>query len=693
MSCFDRYFQESPFVFHSENSILHEKDLGIAGERFSVLTPPMAAAMLQGIQNVPYCGSGFWLEVRVDGERITGRDWTWLPNAIRRSGKAGNWKVETLTLIPGGRNGCLMRLAFTNLSDCAIDAPVQVIVGGSIRKEAEWLFPIPPVGPRHFAKTQGENRPEGSLLHLIGANRDVEGGEILADDPLCLVTCTLPDMQWYAGMEIWETTRTVAPGETLEFDVSVLMEAPGAALEAEAMTFLTAPQAAEEEAANWLDRETQRILSRMPRFSSDKSALTALYYRSLVTYCMNRWNNPHFVIQPFYSTGSVNGGCRCSYLWDYCGGVMLHPLVDPETNRKMICMYLHADLCTSFAVTPLDGTPTGPWYHINQEKIIQMIYYHVIHTGDTQFLQETVDGRTIAQWAVFHACVGDDLSAEAELMDYGQAGDSHLELRRKYYYRGVMPDLNARRYKNFHLAYEITKMAGCPQEFLLERAETIARKLPSLWDEEAKWYDFIWEGKREKRYTVQMFKFLDSPVIDDHTKAALISHLNEKEFLSKFGLHSMSKTDAAFDQIDIDNGGGGICVQFTMQIVQQLYRIGYAQLASDILNRVLWWGTRLPYLGDSCAANMLFDREDTPLQSDISSASAAQAILFGACGISVREGKVVIAPPAVLPAGEMHVENMQLLGNRFSLTVTADGFTVETAAGKVTRPLGESVTL
>ena len=378
----------------------------------------------------------------------------------------------------------------------------------------------------------------------------------------------------------------------------------------------------------------------------------------------------------------------CSYLWDYSGGVMLHPLIDPDTNRKMISMYLHADLCTSYAITPLDGSPTGPWYHINQEKIIRMIYYHVLHTGDRAFLSETVDGRTIAEWAVFHACVGDDLSGPVELIDYGKPGDSHLELRRHHVYRGVMPDLNARRYRNYQYAYRITEMAGHPEPFLMERAEGLRTLLQSLWDDEKGWYDFLWDGQRQKRYTVQMFKFLDSPVIDEDTRAKLISHLNETEFLSKFGLHSMSKTDPAYDQIDIDNGGGGICTLFTMQIVYQLYRTGYEALASDILKRVLWWGTRLPYLGDSCAANMLFDREDTPLQADISSASCAQAILFGACGIHAEpDGTVSICPPKVRPTAEMHVENMILLGKRFSLHIGEDRYTVETESGTITRVL------
>jgi len=687
-------FTENPFVFHSRDSILHDRDLGIAGDRVSVLTPPHGAAILKGIQHCPFCGTGVTLEVRIDGERIPGREWTWLPNAILRSGQAGVWQAETLTLIPPESNGCLMRMRFTNTSDRNIDAPVQIIAEGSVRKEETWVFSIPPSGDTHFAHTEAEQLPDGSLLRLIGAAGDVEGGTVKDDDPVCLVTCSLPDMQWQKRMEIWETSRTVAPGETLELFLSVHLDERSDESEREARRYLTAPDAMEAEAFDWLESETGRILDHVPRFSSDNPALTALYYRSLVTYTLNRWDNPRFVIRPFYSTGSINGGCMCSYLWDYCGGVMLHPLIDPETNRKMIRMYLHADLCTSYAITPLDGSPTGPWYHINQEKIIQMIYYHVLHTGDREFLAETVDGRTIADWAVFHACVGDVLSGPVELIDYGKPGDSHLELRRPYVYRGVMPDLNARRYRNYQRAYEISEMAGCPKPFLMERAEGLRMLLRSLWDEEDGWYDFLWDGRRDKRYTVQMFKFLDSPVIDENTRAKLISHLNETEFLSKFGLHSMSKTDPAYDQIDIDNGGGGICTLFTMQIAFQLYRTGYDELASDILQRVLWWGTRLPYLGDSCAANMLFDREDTPLQADISSASCAQTILFGVCGIYAEpDGTIRICPPKIRPTGEMRAENMSLLGKRFTLHIHRDNYTVETECGTVTKTVGESVYL
>ncbi len=685
-------FSENPFVFRSEDSILHDRDLGIAGDKVSVLTPPLGACMLKGIQNCPLSGTGVTLEVRIDGERIAGREWTWLPNSIRRSGKVRNWQADTLTLIPPGENGCLLWMQFKNLSEHAVTVPVQVVVSGSVKRHEKWVFTIPEAGGNHFAAASAISVPGGTMLRLIGSAGDVEGGAITEKDPMCLVTCSLPDMQWFAGGEILETTRTVAAGETCDVFLSLHLGEQTTVLEEEASRFLRNPTAVIENAFSWLSAETDRVLTRMPHFSSDNPALTALYYRSLVTYILNRWENPQFVIQPFYSTGSINGGCMCSYLWDYSGSIMLHPLIDPETNKKMIRMYLSADLCTSYAITPLDGSPTGPWYHINQEKIIGMIYYHVLHTGDTDFLQETVEGRTIAEWAVFHAMVGDDPQKPVALLDYGKAGDSHLELRRKYVYHGIMPDLNARRYQNYCRAYVITELAGKAQPMLLERAEGLKKLLPELWDNEDGWYDFIREGKREKRYTVQMFKFLDSGIIDDSTRDKLIVHLNEREFLSRYGLHSMSKLDPAYDQIDIDNGGGGICPQFTMQIVLQLYHTGYDTLASDILRRVLWWGTRLPYMGDSYAANMLFDREDTPLQADISSASCAQTILFGVCGIDVQADRTIkICPPKEFPAERICVKDMRLLGKCFSLCIDKGSFWVDYDEKHMTGVLGDTI--
>ena len=114
------------------------------------------------------------------------------------------------------------------------------------------------------------------------------------------------------------------------------------------------------------------------------------------------------------------------------------------------------------------------------------------------------------------------------------------------------------------------------RRFCGERAELLKPLLKQrLWDPQARWFRFEdGKGKAELRYTVQMFKPIGSGVLDQECEEGLLSHLNEDEFLSAYGLHSISKRDPAYDQLDIDNGGGGICTTFPPQIIERLYQAG-----------------------------------------------------------------------------------------------------------------------
>ena len=157
-------------------------------------------------------------------------------------------------------------------------------------------------------------------------------------------------------------------------------------------------------------------------------------------------------------------------------------------------------------------------------------------------------------------------------------------------------------------------------------------------------------------------------------------------------MHSLSKLDHQYDQDDIDNGGGGICTHFTMQICAQLYEMGYDEKATDILKRVYWWGTRMPYMGDSCAANRIANRETTPLQGDISSVSAAQMIFFYIFGIYPDfDGSVAIHPVKNRPAENMQIENARLCGKVFSVKINGDAFTVECDGKKQTAAIGQTI--
>ena len=668
-------FDDNIFHFDSTKNILEEKDLGICADIASILTPEYSATALNCFQGCPYTNTGFKFNVIIDGAQVKTKKWTWLPNAMRRFGKSDNFELETVSAVIPQMRTVIEKITLKNTTDSDLIIPIQVEYRGKTRYEADWKFSIP-------------TAEKGCLDDYFEDN-----GILFSKTEDCAfaLTSSLPHMKMFKLAYLWEIEITIPANDSLTFYFSahiglfenVLKELKETKDNYENLIVSS---------FKWLEKESDRILSNLPRFDSDNKKLNDLYYRSLVTYIMCRWENPDLCQSPFFSTGSINGGCMCSYLWDYCGGLMIHPLYDAEGNKKQLKTYLRNDLTTSYAINPVTGNPVGPWYQVNQEKVIQMVYYHVLFTGDKNFLFEKAGDKTVLEWMTHHAYVCDDKSKDVGLYDYGEGGKDHLELRRGIPYNGIMPDLNARRYMNYMKVYELTKVAGQPDEELPKRASALKEKLKTLWNDEVKWYDFIRNGERDIRYTVQMFKFLNSDVIGKKEREGLISHLNETEFLSKFGLHSMSKLDIAYDQDDIDNGGGGICTHFTTQICAQLYDIGYDELATDIMERIYWWGERLPYLGDSCAANMMKNREDTPLQGDISSASIAQTIALFIFGIKADfDGNITVCPVKNRPAQNMRLEHVRMCGKIFDINICDEQFSVTIKDKTFKAKIGETV--
>ncbi len=680
MSNYMDMFDTCVFAFDGKYNVMDEKDIGITADISSLLTPERSVTIMQSLQGCPYTASSMDIDIRIDGERVRAREWKWLPNAILRRGGNTNFNVETVTAVVPKMRAAVQKITINSIIDEDNKAPITVMYRGTARREEVWSFGIP-------GCERGTRDNFTATDRILTCDRNGVAYHL---------TCSLDNMTQFKRAYLWENEIVIpARGSvTLYFSVH-LGDLEESRKEAEAS--LDKYEEMLESSFEYLRREVSRIDANLPHLTSDCAELDNLYYRSLVTYIMCRWENPDLCTIPYYSTGSVNGSCMCSYLWDYCGGLMLHPVYDPEGNKKQLRAYLRNDLTKSYALNPVTSGAVGPWYQINQEKITMMVYHHVRATGDIDFLFEQVGDKTVLEWMKYHAYVCDDVTRDVELYDYGKGGDDHLELF--YYengpYNGIMPDLNARRYLNYMRAYELSVIAGQPDEELPKRAAALKEKLKELWNEDLQWYDFIdCEGNRDVRWTVQMYKFINSGVIDKKERDGLISHLNEKEFLSKFGLHSMSKLDNQYDQDDIDNGGGGICTHFTAHICAQLYQMGYDEVATDILRRVYWWGTRLPYMGDSCAANIIANRESTPLQGDISSTAFAQMMFFFIFGITPQfDGSVKVSPVKVRPAENMRIDNARLCGKTFSVDIRGDKFTVYCNGIEYAAAIGETVTI
>ena len=664
------------FAIREDANIMEQEHLGIANGKLTCGVNYKDVTAISGLWAPPYVSSDFSLEARVAGEAVSTKTYAWRPFSMERAGAGKGFAASSVTSLIHGRRAGVLALTLENTSDGAKDLSVELRVQGTLDRTDEWGFPRPASSTPAPGKLAGKQLVKDQGDHAIVLRVELEG------------------LEWNEAGGVGRAVVSLKPQERRAVHVAFAIGAKQEAMDA-CDAVMGDPERSLADAREDYLNEVRNIFKALPTLDSDNAALMKFYYRSLVPLLMNRWDVPEFVLHPNYTTGSVKGGCVCNYLWDFGEPWELLPLFDAPAVREHIKQFLKTDITTHFAFNPITGEAFGPWYPVNQEKIIGLIFYYVKNTGDVAFLSQSINGKTILEWAVANAMFGDDVNKPIEMIDYGPS-NSHLELRRGFPYNHVMPDLNGRRYANYLMAYRLCEIAGQPALYLKERAELLkAAFKEKLWNARTRWFDFANEkGEKDTRFTIQMFKLFASGVLDSEEEAGLLSHINETEFLSGQGLHSMSKTDIAYDQVDIDNGGGGSYTSFPPQIAERLYKCGHSKEADDILRRSLWWGERMPYWGDSLVANAIDYRKDTPLQCTIGGLAVAQCVVFGLFGVNAEfDGDIVINPHVPAFASRISLAGLRLRGRVIDTKVDGAEYEVRSGAETLRAKVGEPVLL
>jgi hypothetical protein len=665
-----------PFALDGSRNIMQECHFGIVNGKLTVGIPYKNVLSIDGLWAPPYLSTNFDLKIALAGQPVATQRYTWHPCFVERAGAVQGVDVQSITmLIPGSRAG-LVEIAMKNTAAEQREVPVALSVGGTLDRSEIWGF-VPPVS------------------HTVTKPKIVDGSLRLEQGGMAIVLRGSKGIRWEDGQPRGRATVFLPPSGQAKLYVAFAIGAAAAA-QAECEKIGTDLQRTMADAQTAYAARVQSLLQTLPRLKSSNPALDCFYARSLMHFLMNRWDVPEFILHPFYGTGSVRGGCLRAYLWNFGDCWEIVPLYDAAASRAHIKQFLANDMMKHNSIEPITGKAEGPWYMVNQEKIIGMIYYHVQNTGDKEFLNDKVNGKTVLEHAVTNAMYRDDLAKPVRMIDYGSAND-HLELRRGLPYNHVMPDLNGRRYQNYVLAAELADLAGDGKTAaqLRGRAEELKTVLKNtLWNKNTRWFDFQDDkGKRDTRYTVQILKLFGSKVLDNEEESGLLGHLlNEKEFLSDYGLHSLAKGDPAYDPEDVDNGGPGICTGFVGQIAEKLYKAGKPDAAENILRRVLWWGDRLPYWGDSIVADKIEYRHDTPLQCTIDGVALAQCVIFGMFGVQADfNGEIRINPHPPTFAPKMELRGLKLRGHVLDIIVQDDHYEVRMGDRSICAAIGQPV--
>ncbi|MCY2954335.1 MAG: hypothetical protein NTU53_20580 [Planctomycetota bacterium] len=663
------------FSFPGEASIQDEAHCGIINGKLTCGIPFKGVARVEGLWAPPYHSGDFRLNVAVCGKEVPTQHYTWWPFKVERSGEVEGLHISTATVLAAGQRAGVLAVTIENATSETRQVPLRCDVRGSVGRSDSWEFQAP--------SGRGATKPD--LDH---------GALIFRQNTLAIIIRAEPNtMTWDAAASSGRVTLTVNPGERASLWLAFAM---GSEVEAAAacQAIASDPAAAIRQAHDEHARRVRGLFEKLPRMESSDHMLARWYLRSLVHFLTNRWDLPESALHPYYGTGSVNGGCICCYLWNYGETWEIMPLYDAAAHREHIKQFLRNDMSAHFAFDPISGKAFGPWYPVNQEKLVGLVYYYVKNTGNLAFLGEKAGDKTVLEHVIAQACCRDDLSKPAELIDYGPS-NSHLELRRGFPYNHKMPDLNGRRYASYLMAARLAGLAGRPAPELVRRAADVKKLLKEqLWNDRQQWLNFIGPKGRDTRWTNQMFKLFGSGVLDDQMEKGLLSHLNEREFLSQYGLHSLAKHDIAYDPADIDNGGPGSCTSFPPQIAERLYKSGHADVAEDLVRRTRWWGDCLPYWGDSIVADKKEYRKDTPLQCTVDGVAIAQCVIFGMFGIEASfDGDLLIRPHPPKLSPRLALRGVKLRGSAFDVVVEEEQFEVRSGGKVVRAPVGKAVLL
>jgi hypothetical protein len=683
------------FSIDRTRNMMRPENFGIANGKITIGIPCHDLNSIQGIWAPPYVSSDFSFQVAVNGKSVEQPQYLWRPFYIERSASLGKglFAHTNTMLVPEGR-AFIFSLSLKNQGKERIPVLVDFIARGTLDRmisDSSWGFAAP-------------QSSTVTCVSVIGVN-----SVALEQGDQAIVITAGKDVVWDKARHCFRLNSTVAPDDEMKLYFTVSIGATKDAMK-QCLEIARNPDVAANEACRIYDQRIEDLFQKIPRFESSNASLVHFYDRSLVPFLLNRWIVPEFKLKPFYSTGSVRGGCIGDYLWNVGECPEILSVFDPEATKAHIRQFLETGVKKGFGFCPIHGgmLHSRYFYPINQEKIIGLTYNYIINTGDIAFLNEKIGKGTIIDSIVSEALFRDDLSKPISLIDYNntdpqhKGGQSHLELRTpigKLNYTNVMPDLNGRRYLNYILAAGLSEMNGKPRPDLLERAGALKVELKKeLWDSDNKWFVFRMPESKppivENRYTVQMFYLLGSGVLDEEEESGLLAHLNESEFLSDYGLHSLAKQDPAYFQPDVDNGGPGSCTCFPLNIAKTLYKMGKPQLADNILKRILWWGERMPYWGDSFYADTMRYREETPLQCTIDAVTGAQCIIFGMFGICPEpDGSIKIKPHLPSFATQISLKGVKLRDQVFDVTVDHGAYKVSCGGETIKAEIGQIVTL
>lgn len=639
----NRFQNVEELAISSENCILENRHLWVSSEIQTVNPDFSGIGGITSIYSPPFNLSPFQMELRFFDKKIVPIKYTWKPGEIILDAESDGIRIKCLLVPAFSSNRIIEVFELSNLKSEKIIVPVMISANPGL-SYFDNLWPWSPQKADKMAILKKTEKKGGlcfesadGIIEIGSQNQELTRSENELTGQIQLK----PGGKKYFTLVVSYTgKKEINKSTDLKVDGDELIN---------------------QSRERWNER-LEYAYSHLGRIKSSNPEFDLFYKRGILSLLTCEWNKQEMIFSPYFSESGIDGGAVCSYLWGIAYVSRIMPLYNPGAWKEQIKQSIKTDAKNHYAFTPFTGESIGPWYSYNQYSAIRIIYDYVIVTGDYGFLTETIDNKRIIDYCIEQASYKDDLKQNAKLINYG-TNENLLELRKTGTYQFVVPSPNAERCWSYRAVDDLCKLADSRNLNLSQRADDIADLInKELWSEEKKWFLTIDTlGNRHFSPSIQIFDMLRCGVFSKEQEIKIISHLNETEFLSRYGVHSLSKKDPGYDINDADWGGPGVYAGDAPELIEDLYYSGYPEKAEDVLKSILWWGKHFPYYPQAIIADKI-DYRHNGRANVLAGLASTQSVLFGVLGLKF------------LPTGEISIN---IPDNDLFDTLNIDGLLIK----------------
>jgi len=390
----------------------------------------------------------------------------WRPDRVRRSVTLPGLHLTTTTVCAPGETAIAIEVNATNRGDAPRTVPITLsLTAGATRSQEAWLDAVSP---------EERNRAALGPSRLVFANEagtawSVQGVDVEAAVRLSGIAPTAGEHEaGIGGIERGGELTVhldIAPGATARFGYVHAVGATEADANATFDRLRANLPAAIRSAETFWDKQlaaafqpgNTEFSGHLPTLETTSEPLRRLYWWGVLGTIWFRRDFAGNVLGRSYDTLMPNYWATTTFIWDYSLSSLTHALLDPDVMQRQLRHWIASDIHTHFGTSSLTGGPVGRWYSVNDYAMTRLVHDYVRFTGDTDLLDQTLDGRTVRTHLREWALAWQDLRGSSPLADYGEI-DNLLECVSSYTHE--VASLNAANVWNLRTVAEILAAQG-----------------------------------------------------------------------------------------------------------------------------------------------------------------------------------------------------------------------------------------